>query len=80
VTLILLGEAGLINAIVPKSRDDEQVIPNRLTWQGHEFLDASRDDKAWETVKSAMDKSGGFVFEVAKQILLSLSVTAAKQY
>jgi hypothetical protein len=42
----------------------------RLTWEGHEFLDAARDNGRWEKAKGAMSKVGGFVFDISKQLLI----------
>ena len=51
--IALLNDAGLVEAVIT---NDEVGIPNnarilRLTWQGHEFLDASRNNKIWQAVK-----------------------------
>ena len=42
-----------------------------LSWEGHEFLDAARDDKRWDKAKTAMSKAGGFVLPVMMQLLTS---------
>ena len=65
--LRLLVEAGLI---VAADAGDEW-IPLYLTWQGHEFIDASREDSRWEKAKSVvMAKTGGLSFELIKDVLL----------
>ncbi len=69
--VMLLVEAGLIKAYDVSSMSGPAFIPERLTWQGHEFLDAARDDNRWNKAKDAMGKAGGFVFEVAKALLIS---------
>ena len=46
----------------------------RLTWAGHEFLDAARDTPRWNKAKSIiLDKAGGVSFELLKQLLLQLA-------
>lgn len=70
--VMLLDEAGLIVAIDASSGSDLYWIPQRLTWQGHEFLEASKNNDAWNKTKEIMAKGGGFVFEVAKSILIKL--------
>jgi hypothetical protein len=66
---MLLKEAGLIDAIdVSKGANDWK--PKRLTWEGHEFLDAARDNKRWEKAMVVMSQVGGFVFDVGKQLLI----------
>lgn len=70
--LAIMRDAGLIYVRVdnPDYPIDENINAVRLTWEGHEFLEAVRDDKRWEKVKVEMAKSGGFVFEIAKSVAL----------
>jgi hypothetical protein len=35
-------------------------------------LDAARDNNRWNKAKNTMEKFGGFVFEIGKQVLLEL--------
>lgn len=73
--VLLLKEAGLVEArtlATPGSRF-LTYLPQRLTWAGHEFLDASRDDTIWEKAKSRLlEKSGGLAFDVLKALLIEL--------
>jgi DNA-binding transcriptional ArsR family regulator len=65
--LLLLKEAGLIEAISA----GQAIHPRRLTWDGHEFLDAARDDTRWhKTVSLVQNKAGALIFEVLKQALI----------
>lgn len=50
--LNLLIDAGFI-----KGKSGMQVIPtlNKMTWNGHEFLDNIRDKSVWEKVKIRLD-------------------------
>ena len=70
--VMLLHEAGLIVAHNLSSSNDLYWLPERLTWQGHEFLEASRNNANWNKVKEIMAKGGGFVFDIAKAILIKL--------
>jgi hypothetical protein len=70
--IMLLSEAGLVVAINASSMQDIQWIPQRLTWQGHEFLDSARDNTIWRKAKEIMARTGGFAFEVAKPLLVDL--------
>ena len=56
----LLKEAGLIHAaIVPDQFGrPRSAIIHRLTWDGHEFLDASRDSKIWKMAVEHIIKPG----------------------
>jgi len=69
----LLYQAGLIEA-----EDASTMGPNgfcwfagSLTWEGHEFLEAARDDNRWnKTKKLFTDKGSGLVFEALKFVLI----------
>ncbi|PSF33884.1 hypothetical protein C7H19_19365 [Aphanothece hegewaldii CCALA 016] len=46
-------------------------FPSRLTWQGCEFLDASRNENVWQrALKTIKEKGGGVAFEVIKALLI----------
>lgn len=68
--LTLLVEEGFIEGR-PGSRGMPTV--SRLTWKGHEFLDAVRDDKVWKTTKEVGKRAGAngldVLFGIAKEIL-----------
>lgn len=66
--LMLLEEAGFIE-VAPRGMS-ESLKPTRLTWEGHEFLDAARDNTRWEKAKGAMSQAGGFALDVMKQLLV----------
>ena len=56
----LMKEAGLVDAAVV---EDDFGLPRtanviRLTWDGHDFLDASRDSKIWKMAKEHIIKPG----------------------
>lgn len=44
----------------------------RLTWAGHEFLDAAREPARWEQAKAILHKAGGASIDVWKQVLTQL--------
>jgi hypothetical protein len=71
--VVILMDAGLIKA--KYQQDIHEDIPTwfdlRLTWEGHEFIDAARDNKRWEKAKGAMAQAGGFALDVMKQLLTS---------
>lgn len=68
--LQLLYEAGLIHGLDASSLDGPGFLPTRLTWQGHEFLEASRDDGIWEKAKAlVLKKAGGLSFDVLLYVL-----------
>jgi len=58
--LLLLDEAGLIKAVCQKERSG--AIPFcvgcRLTWEGHELLDAMRSSNLWHRLKDRLSDAG----------------------
>lgn len=67
----LLLEAGLLQGkITPFLDGGVHVNIQRLTWKGHDFLDAMKDDSIWEQAKESILKPvGGVAFDVLLQWL-----------
>ena len=69
--IALLSELGLVTG-------GKRVIGSptwfgiRLTWDGHEFLDASRDNERWAKAKSIAGKLGSVTIAVLREILTEL--------
>jgi hypothetical protein len=73
----LLHEAGLIEAIDASTRSGLRWVAISLTWDGHEFLDAARDDDRWNRTKTLVkEKAGSVGFEVIRQVLVALAKQA----
>lgn len=71
--LKLLTEAGLVEARNLKGTTVWAV--NGLTWAGHEFLEAARDDSRWEKVKRLVwEKTGSLSFDVLKATLIQATL------
>jgi len=79
--LSIMYEAGLINgeAITSNTGRIYDVIPFRLTWEGHEFLDNIKDQGRWKKIKETFVQKGGnfsiglikaLAFKFAEQQLL----------
>ena len=69
----LLHEAHLIHADDMSSASDMYYLPGSLTWDGHEFLELAKSDSRWNKAKDIMtNRVGGFVFDVLKQLLITL--------
>ena len=69
----LLAEAGLIEAqdVSEMGADGFRWWAGSLTWEGHEFLEAARDDARWNrTKKLVVEKAGGLAFEALKFALI----------
>lgn len=75
----ILSQAGLIEATTMANPPHDSIwIPISLTWDGHEFLDAAKDDTRWNKAKSLVkEKGGGAAFEVMKAVLIELAKAAA---
>jgi len=73
----LLAQAGLIEAKNFSSQSRIDWRAGQLTWDGHEFLDAARDESRWNRAKEAATrKTGTLSFEVLKQVLVKLMLEA----
>jgi len=72
--LKIMEQAGFIENNI-KYADNEPIwIYSSLTWDGHEFLDAIRNDKVWTKVKNvAAEKGGTIPFEVLKSLAIDLT-------
>jgi hypothetical protein len=57
--VMILDEAGLIEAVDLSTMGGICWKPKRLTYAGHEFLDAARSDTVWQKAKSLAIKSTG---------------------
>ena len=56
----LLQEAGFVNAAIARNHVNHPTafVIHDLTWSGHEFLDAMRDDTLWNKTKEKFIKPG----------------------
>lgn len=74
--VLLLGDAGLLEVQNRKLLNHFEVMPKRLTWAGHEFLDAARNDTVWNKAKDMVKEKGGAIpFEVLKALLVKLAAS-----
>ena len=65
--LDLLCQAGLVSS----ERRPGDRRRYRLTWAGHEFLDAARNNTRWNAAKKlVMDTTGGLAFEFLREVLI----------
>lgn len=74
--MTLLIEAGLVkgHAIDDSRGQPAGVIVQRLTWQGHEFLDVARNSSIWKTALDRIKSAGVTIgLPVLQEILTSLA-------
>ncbi|MCP4406615.1 MAG: DUF2513 domain-containing protein [Gammaproteobacteria bacterium] len=75
---VLMDQAGLIRCerLMSSTTSDRviRVHPFSLTWQGHEFLEASRNETTWNKAKTLIkSKSGALSVDVLKALLVSMA-------
>ena len=77
--MALLIEANLVHGRISKTMGQEphDFFAQRLTWNGHEFLDAIRNDTVWTKTKKAfrdkgMDMSFDLVMTIARDAASAL--------
>jgi hypothetical protein len=70
---MLMVEAGLLHgtSISQFGSPSPAYLASSLTWAGHEFLDAARDDTVWAKAKGAAAAAGGVAFDVLKELLVA---------
>jgi hypothetical protein len=71
----LLVHAGLARGVETTTHGSEgpSAMITNLTWAGHEFAEAARDDMRWEKAMAIVTEKGDAItFEVLKQLLGSL--------
>ena len=73
--VVLLEEAGLINASITPTfgGGPTHFHVYRLTWQGHELLDAIRKESIWiKTKSSIIEKGGAMTLDIVKSVAIDL--------
>lgn len=70
----LLMQANLIDGINLTTADGYVFGIRNLTWEGHEFIEAARNDKTWAKAKQKLgSKFFSVSFELIKEVLTSLA-------
>jgi hypothetical protein len=74
---LLAFEAGLFDAIdvSDKASRFPEKIPQRLTWEGHQYLETVRDGVIWKKAKEGAKQVGSFSI----QILLAIAKSAINE-
>ena len=65
--IYLMNDAGLIDAVdsTNLSSTSPTALMSNISWRGHEFLDASRDETIWNKAKDTILKpAAGVAFDV----------------
>jgi hypothetical protein len=73
----IMIDAGLIEGRISEeitSDAPRHSYIHNLTWAGHDFLDAARNDTVWRTAKEKVLKPGvSWTFELLREILKALA-------
>lgn len=74
--VLIMIEAGLLVGFETNTMSSPSPagVSRRMTWEGHDFLDACRDETRWNKAKSIVGKIGGASIEVLKQVLTDVMV------
>lgn len=71
--IMLLDEAGLIEAFDATTHGSLNWMPQRLTWDGYEFLEAARNEKVWKKFKNKLEEEGlSLPIKLAQIVLIEL--------
>ncbi|MGH7143514.1 MAG: DUF2513 domain-containing protein [Planctomycetota bacterium] len=75
----LILESGLATGLDARTMDEKyNYILYDLTWQGHEFLDASRDEGRWKRTKEICNRASSVTFNAVMVVLTNLATEAIK--
>lgn len=79
--LLIMLDGGLIMKTVGSRPSDDgcpsEIACFEMTWEGHEFLDAARNESFWSQAKAkVLEDTGGLGFETLKAFLLQLGKQA----
>ena len=80
----LIVEAGFAEGKAHYPSSHKTDIPsfvaiNRLTWDGHEFIDKSKNDNIWNKSKSMISEKGAEIsFDILKYVLTELTKSIFK--
>jgi len=69
----IMWQAGLVEAIDVSTIGDtgHAAMLSGVTWAGHDFLDAAKDNTVWEKAKKKVLSSGAsFTFDLLKDLLV----------
>jgi hypothetical protein len=70
----ILHQAGFIEAIDSSHNQGMVWTPRSLTWQGHEFLDAARNEGVWQKLKAKLkDASMTLPMALIQQLLIEIA-------
>jgi hypothetical protein len=70
----ILSQAGYIEVVDLSSKGGVDIQVKNLTWEGHEFLDASRNISVWQKAKKKFGSEFKTIpFQILKEVLIELN-------
>lgn len=60
--------------------DEGRWIVDKITWEGHDFIDSVRDSAVWAQTKAGVEKAGGFTFDVIVALAKGLLKTKLEKH
>lgn len=78
--LILMSEAGLIETFELTTLGGSNVMVKRLTWEGHEFLDAARNDSVLSKAKEIAKQKGAELSSLPLMVVKDLLLATTKSW
>lgn len=76
---MLIEEAGLVTGIPAHMMGGKNWLDLKLTWAGHDFLDAVRDPEIWSRTKKGAAEVKGFTFDLLKDLAKGFIKTQIKE-
>lgn len=68
-----LHEAGYIDCLKGSSDNYPILIATSISFTGHQYLDAIRDDSIWLETKNKLSKIGTFSLTIIQQLAISIA-------
>ncbi|MGG1480446.1 DUF2513 domain-containing protein [Bacillus smithii] len=77
--LKLMQQAGLTENNIQYASDEPMWIYSQLTWEGHDFLDAIKNDNIWSKTKEAIKSKGLEIGQISFGVLKDFAVLKVKE-
>lgn len=84
----IMADGGLLMPLIAHIRtkdglgvvqDHQTATAHRITWKGHDFLDATRQPERWSRVKEIAAQAGGVSFQVLLDLARKLTWEAVRR-
>ena len=69
---MLTEEVGFVDGSTANEFTNAKLFELRLTWAGHDYLDAVRDPEIWKQTRAGAEKVGGFTIDLLKELAKGL--------